>query len=127
MINIGICKCLSEFLIGHIYQVIEFTIVKSDGSASTASNCENEDLFWALRGGGGGSFGVVTSATYKLHETKPFCQVYFYASDFHYDSGYDSTTVVKWVDYWVKAAPTLDRRWGGYWTFSFGLFFYEGM
>ncbi len=43
-----------------------FTLVVADGSVVRASAKENEDLFWALRGGGG-NFGVVTEFNVKLH------------------------------------------------------------
>lgn len=43
-----------------------FTLVTADGSIVHADARENEDLFWALRGGGG-NFGVVTEFELKLH------------------------------------------------------------
>ena len=46
--------------------VVSFDLVTADGQALVASADENEDLFWALRGGGG-NFGVVTSFQYRLH------------------------------------------------------------
>ena len=46
--------------------VLSFDIVTADGKPRLASSKENEDLFWALRGGGG-NFGVVTSFEFHAH------------------------------------------------------------
>ncbi|CAE6438450.1 unnamed protein product [Rhizoctonia solani] len=47
-------------------RVVEFKLVTPDGRHRTANACQNTDLFWALRGGGGGTFGVVLEATSEV-------------------------------------------------------------
>jgi FAD/FMN-containing dehydrogenase len=47
--------------------VLSTRIVLVDGSVVTASSTQHADLFWALRGAGGGSFGVVTEIQYQVH------------------------------------------------------------
>ena len=48
----------------------EVEIVTADGEVRRAAPDEHDDLFWALRGGGG-NFGVVTRFTFRLHEVGP--------------------------------------------------------
>jgi len=48
--------------------VLEYEVVTADGKILLANDAQNQDLFWALRGGGGGTFGVVTRATLLSHE-----------------------------------------------------------
>lgn len=47
--------------------LVAVEIVLANGDALRASDDENQDLFWAIRGGGG-NFGIVTEFTYRLHE-----------------------------------------------------------
>ncbi|KAH7088379.1 hypothetical protein FB567DRAFT_620770 [Paraphoma chrysanthemicola] len=47
--------------------VLELRVVTPDGELRTANPCVNPDLFFALRGGGGGTFGVVTSVIMKAY------------------------------------------------------------
>ena len=48
--------------------LLEAEIVTADGAVRIANTCSEPELFWALKGGGGGSFGVVTSLTLRTHE-----------------------------------------------------------
>ncbi|XP_002981361.2 uncharacterized FAD-linked oxidoreductase ARB_02478 [Selaginella moellendorffii] len=47
--------------------VLEYEVVTAAGDLVVANGCQNKELFWALRGGGGGTFGVVVSATHRTH------------------------------------------------------------
>ncbi|HUB01992.1 MAG TPA: FAD-binding protein [Terriglobales bacterium] len=48
--------------------LLEAEVVTADGKVQIANGCTNPDLFWALKGGGGGSFGVVTKVTLRVHD-----------------------------------------------------------
>lgn len=47
--------------------IIEAVVVMPTGEVVTANACQNRDLFWAIRGGGGGTFGVILSVTLKAY------------------------------------------------------------
>lgn len=48
-------------------QVLSAQVVLADGSTVTADACQHSDLYFAIRGGGGGTYGVVTQTTVKAH------------------------------------------------------------
>ncbi|MGY1739576.1 MULTISPECIES: FAD-binding oxidoreductase [unclassified Blastococcus] len=79
-------------------------VVTADGSRLVASEEENPDLFWALRGGGG-NFGVVTEFTYRLH---PVTDVLVGLMFFELRDG---PAVWRFFDQMLDDAP---REYGGY-------------
>jgi len=48
--------------------LLEAEVVTADGQIRIANACTNPDLFWALKGGGGGSFGAVSRLTVRTHD-----------------------------------------------------------
>ena len=50
-------------------QVLEMQVVLADGRLVTVNPCQNPDLFFALRGGGGSTYGIVVSSVVKAHPT----------------------------------------------------------
>src|SRR5216684_698637 len=52
--------------------LLEAEVVTADGQIRVANACTNPDLFWALKGGGGGSFGVVSKMTLRVHDLPEF-------------------------------------------------------
>ena len=93
--------------------VIQFTIVLADGSFVTTNAFQFPDLFWALRGGGGGTYGIITSTTYRTHDIIPFTLAYL-------TSEFPSPAIAQDViTELIKLHPTLsDEGWGGYITLS---------
>ncbi len=73
-------------------------VVTADGRALVASEKENTDLFWALRGGGG-NFGVVTSFEFELH---PVADIY--AGIFLYELDYAADLLRFFRDF-IPGAP----------------------
>ncbi len=74
-------------------------MVTADGVFRRASETENPDLFWAVRGGGG-NFGVVTNFHFKLHPLGPI--VYFAAPVYAMEDAKEVNR--KWRDF-CKNAP----------------------
>ena len=52
--------------------LLEAEIVTADGAVRIANACSSPDLFWGIKGGGGGSLGVVTRLTLQTHSLPEF-------------------------------------------------------
>lgn len=48
--------------------LLEAEVVTADGKIRVVNACSDPELFWALKGGGGGSFGVITRITLRTHD-----------------------------------------------------------
>ncbi|MDB5542054.1 MAG: FAD/FMN-dependent dehydrogenase [Devosia sp.] len=81
-----------------IDNLIEADVVLADGSFMTASETENTDLMWALRGGGG-NFGVVTSFLFRTHPAKTL-----YGGPIIFDLS-DAGEVMRWYRDFQAGAP----------------------
>ena len=73
-------------------------LVLANGEFITASEQEHQDLFWAIRGGGG-NFGVVTSFLFRLH---PLSTVY--AGPMFWEME-QATEILQWYRDFLPAAP----------------------
>jgi FAD/FMN-containing dehydrogenase len=52
--------------------LLEAEVVTADGKVRVANACTNSDLFWGLKGGGGGSLGVITRLTLRTRDLPQF-------------------------------------------------------
>jgi FAD/FMN-containing dehydrogenase len=78
--------------------LVSADVVAADGKFLIASEHENEDLFWAIRGGGG-NFGVVTSFEFRLHPVKDI-----YGGPMFYELKHIGDVLRFYRDY-IKDAP----------------------
>jgi hypothetical protein len=78
-------------------------VVLADGRLLVCDAATNADLFWALRGGGGGNFGVVTSFTFQTH---PVSTLSLFTFDWPWSAA--AAMVAAWQN-WAPRAP--DELW----------------
>lgn len=78
-------------------------VVVADGRVLTCDANHNADLFWALRGGGGGNFGVVTEFTFQAH---PIYELAVFTLDWPWSK---AINIVNAWQHWAPQAP--DELW----------------
>ena len=89
--------------------LIEAEVVTADGEVRIANACLNPDLFWALKGGGGG-FGVVTRLTLRTHDLPEVSGAVYATIDAASDDAY-RRLVAKAFDFYAQAL--FNPQWGG--------------
>lgn len=85
-------------------------VVLASGELVTASETENPDLFWAIRGGGG-NFGVVVDFTFQAHPVGPDVAL---AVVFH-DAAAGAELLPRWRDLALRAGDEVTTR-ALYWS-----------
>jgi hypothetical protein len=80
-----------------------------NGSVSTS---DNTDIFWASRGGGGGTFGIATKFTFRLHSAAPQVVQFLCSYPIRRSNGQNiGFTVLKKI---FSILTNLPKEWGGY-------------
>lgn len=88
--------------------LISAEIITAQGDKLQCNNTVNADLFWALQGGGGGNFGVVTSFTFKTHATNDITvfEAYYSFDDFEETMAKWQTLAQSWPnEMWAQIIP----------------------
>jgi len=89
--------------------LLQAEIVTADGRVRTVNACHDADLFWALKGGGGGSWGVVTKLTLRTHELPRFFGAAWGKITARSDDAFRKL-IARFVDFYV--AQLLNPHWG---------------
>jgi FAD/FMN-containing dehydrogenase len=89
--------------------LLEAEIVTADGAVRTANACTNPDLFWGIKGGGGGSLGVLTRLTLRTRELPDFFGAAFGAIRASSDDAF-RRLIRQFVSFYADSL--FDRHWG---------------
>jgi FAD/FMN-containing dehydrogenase len=89
--------------------LLEAEVVTADGAVRTANAVRNRELFWALKGGGGGTFGVVTRLTLRTHALPAYFGAVLTTITASSDAAY-GTLVDRLL--WFYGERLLNRHWG---------------
>jgi FAD/FMN-containing dehydrogenase len=84
--------------------ILHATIVDANGEILSVSERKNPDLLWAIRGGGGGNFGIITSYTFKIRRAPSRIGIFQIIWPWH--------QLDEVIDVWQRWSPCVDERLG---------------
>ena len=89
--------------------LIEAEIVTADGTVRVANACQHSDLFWGIKGGGGGSLGIITRMTLRTRELPETFGAVFGAIKASSDVAYRAL-IARAISFYNSAL--FNRHWG---------------
>lgn len=89
--------------------LLEAQVVTADGRVRTVNAYQDPELFWALKGGGGGSWGVVTKMTLRTFDLPPFFGSVWGGIKAHSDRDF-RTLIGRFVDFYAERL--FNPNWG---------------
>jgi FAD/FMN-containing dehydrogenase len=89
--------------------LLEAEVVTADGRVRTVNACSDPDLYWAIRGGGGGSFGVVTRLTLRTHDLPEYFGAAWGKLQAHSDDAF-RRLLAQFFEFYAK--NLLNPHWG---------------
>jgi hypothetical protein len=103
-----------------VEQVLELQVVTPDGEIRIVNEKSNPDLFWALRGGGASTYGIVTQVIYKAYPAPKVTAISLYmapknstaaAQEAYYQAmGYFLAMHPNLTDFGLSGYPTLTKK-----------------
>ena len=95
--------------------MLEYKVVTADGNVTVANEVSNPDLFWAMRGGGAGTWGVVVEATMKAYPSPKILSYNFWMNTTEYT---DRKSIVAPATYMHTQFPKMAAE-GGFQGYLF--------
>lgn len=81
--------------------IVALTIVTADGRIRRVDRNDDEDLYWACRGGGGGNFGIVTGFMFRTHRAR---------SASWFNIGWPWAAASEALETWQRVVPHASRK-----------------
>lgn len=95
-----------------IDRVVQYKVITADGVLRVANACQHPDLFWALRGGGGGTFGIVMEATHRVEPAMSLSVAFIKYNQ-------TANNIHAWLDLLVNnSLGWANQGWGGHYVSS---------
>lgn len=95
-------------------QTLEYEVVTAEGELIKVTRNEHKDLFWALNGGGAGTWGVVISMTVRVYPQRPIAGAQLFIDT----SIISAEKLWSAVDKFYSLIPSLNEQ-GTYTTYAF--------